>query len=130
VLDRSHPNAWHGIDRDEFVAAIEAYRVALPGYTPEEAVVELMRVTSLLSREGRDGHQFALPQRGSEGPPLPVTVYEFAEGVTITAAAPPHEALVGARITAIAGTPIADVLAAIEPLLAGNDPVLQAALGN
>jgi hypothetical protein len=71
-----------------------------------------------------------LPRRESEGPALPVTVYEFAEGVTITAAAPPHEALVGARITAIAGTPIADVLAAIEPLLAGSDPVLEAALGN
>jgi hypothetical protein len=123
VLDRTHPNAWHGIERDDFVAAIEAYRVALPGSTPEEAVVELMRVTSLLSREGRDGHQFALPQRGSEGPALPLTVYEFAEGVTITAAAAPYEGLAGARITAIAGAPIADVLAAIEPLVPRDGPV-------
>ena len=81
-----------------------------------------MRVTSLLSREGRDGHQFALPQRGSEGPALPLSVYEFAEGVTITAAAAPYEALVGARITAIDGTPIADVLAAIEPLVPRDGP--------
>ena len=32
VLDRTHPNAWHGIERDDFVAAIEAYRVALPAF--------------------------------------------------------------------------------------------------
>ena len=121
-LDRTHPNAWHGIEREDFVAALDAYESALPGYSPEEAVVELMRVTALLSREGRDGHQFALPLNGSQGPALPLTVYEFAEGVTITAAAPPNEALVGNRIIAIAGTPIEDVLAAIEPLVPRDGP--------
>jgi hypothetical protein len=121
-LDRTHPNAWHGIERADFVAALDAYEAALPDYAPEEAVVELMRVTGLLSREGRDGHQFALPLNGSEGPALPLTVYEFTQGVTITAAAPPHESLVGTRIIAIAGTPIEDVLAAIEPLVPRDGP--------
>ena len=121
-LDRTHPNAWHGIEREDFVAALDAYESALPEYSPEEAVVELMRVTALLSREGRDGHQFALPLEESQGPALPLTVYEFAEGVTITAAAPPNEALVGNRIIAIAGTPIEDVLAAIEPLVPRDGP--------
>ncbi len=121
-LDSTHPNAWHGIAREEFVAALDGYEAALPGYTPEEAVVELMRVVALLSREGRDGHQFAIPQQGSEPPVLPITVYEFDEGVTITAAAPPHQGLVGGSITAIAGTPINDVLAAIEPLVPRDGP--------
>ena len=121
-LDRTHPNAWHGIEREDFVAALDAYEAALPGYTREEAVVELMRVTGLLSREGRDGHQFALPLNGSQGPALPLTVYEFAEGVIITAAAPPNEGLVGNRIIAIGGTPIEGVLAAIEPLVPRDGP--------
>jgi hypothetical protein len=121
-LDSVHPNAWHGIDREEFVAALDAYEAALSGYTPDEAVVELMRVVALLSREGRDGHQFALPRPGSEGAVLPLTVFEFDEGVTITAAAPPHEGLVGGSITAIAGTPIDEVLAAIEPLVPRDGP--------
>ena len=105
ALDSTHPDAWHGIAREDFVAALDEYEAALPDYTPDEAVVELMRVVALLSREGRDGHQFAVPQPGSEGPALPITVYEFDEGVTITAAAPPHTGLVGGTITAVAGTP-------------------------
>jgi hypothetical protein len=121
-LDRTHPNAWHGIEREDFVAALDAYEAALPGYAPEEAVVELTRVTGFLSREGRDGHQFALPLNGSEGPALPLTVYEFADGVIVTDAAPPNGDLVGNRITAIAGTPIEDVLAAIEPLVPRDGP--------
>jgi hypothetical protein len=122
TLDRVHPDAWHGIAREDFVAALDAYEAALPGHTAEESVVELMRVTALLSRAGRDGHQFALPQPGSQAPVLPLTVYEFDEGVTITAAAPPHEGLVGATITAIHGTPIDQVLAAIEPLVPRDGP--------
>lgn len=122
ALDSVHPNAWHSISREDFVAALDAYESALPDFSPDEAVVELMRVVALLSRDGRDGHQFAVPQPGSEAPALPLTVYEFDEGVTITAAAPPHEGLVGGQITAIAGTSIDDVLAAIEPLVPRDGP--------
>jgi hypothetical protein len=50
ALDSIHPNAWHGIDREDFVAALDAYEAALPNYTPDEAVAELMRVVALLSR--------------------------------------------------------------------------------
>ncbi len=122
ALDGIHPEAFHGISREEFVAALDAYVEELPGLTAEESVVGLMRVTALLSREGRDGHQFALPQPGHEGPALPLRVYEFTEGLVITAAAPPNEGLVGATITAIAGVPIDDVLAAIEPLVPRDGP--------
>jgi hypothetical protein len=122
ALDTVHPDAWHSIDRAAFVGELDAFEAELQGLTPEEAVVELMRIVALLSRGGRDGHQFALPQPGSEAPALPLTVYEFDEGVTITAAAPPHEGLVGGQITAIAGTPIGEVLAAIEPLVPRDGP--------
>lgn len=122
ALDSTHPDAFHGIPRDEFVAALDEYAAALPGLSPDESVVELMRVVALLSREGRDGHQFALPQPGHEGPVLPLRVYEFAEGLVITAAAPPNEGLVGATITAIDGHPIDEVLAAVEPLVPRDGP--------
>jgi hypothetical protein len=123
VLERVHPDPFHGIDRGEFVAALDAYEDALPILSPEEAVVELMRVWALLSREGRDGHQFALPQEQHGGHVLPIRVYEFAEGPFITAVAPEaDQALVGSRITAINDVPIAEVLDAIEPLVPRDGP--------
>jgi hypothetical protein len=80
-----------------------------------------MRVAGLLSRE-RDGHQFALPQQDAEWPLLPLQVYEFAEGIVVTAARPPYEDLVGSTIVAIGDHPIADVLAALEPLVPRDGP--------
>jgi hypothetical protein len=122
ALDRTHPDAFHGIEREAFAASLDAYAEAIPDMSPEEAVVELMRVVALLSRAGRDGHQFALPQPGHEGPVLPLRVYEFDEGLVITAAAPPNEGLTGATITAIGGVPVDEVLDALEPLVPRDGP--------
>ena len=121
-LETIHPEPFHGIPRDEFVSALEAHAAAMPRMTPEESVVGLMRVVALLSREGRDGHQFALPAAGYEGPVLPLRVYEFAEGVFVTAALDEHAELVGTRITAVGDTPIDEVLAAVEPLVPRDGP--------
>lgn len=122
VLERTHPDPYHGLPRAEFIAALDAFEAAVPAMAPEEATVELMRIWAMLSLEGRDGHQFALPTAEASGPFLPIRVYEFAEGVFVTGAAPPHEDLVGARITAVGSTPIEEVLAAIEPLVPRDGP--------
>ena len=122
ALDTVHPAAFHGISRDDFVAALDDYAERLPELSEAESVVELMRVDAMLSREGRDGHQFTLPQPGHEAPVLPMRVYEFAEGLFVTDAAPPNEGLIGARITGIGGTPVDDVLAAVEPLVPRDGP--------
>jgi phage tail protein X len=122
VLERTHPDPYHGVARADFVSALDAFEVALPDMTAEEATVEMMRIWAMLTLEGRDGHQFALPTAAASGPFLPIRVYEFAEGVFVTGAAPPHEDLAGARITAVESTPIDDVLAAIEPLVPRDGP--------
>lgn len=127
ALDATHPEAFHGISRGEFVAALDAYEQQLPDLDDDEAVVGLMRVVAMLSREGRDGHQFALPRPGHEGAILPLTIYEFAEGVYVTDTPSPGEGLIGARITAIDGTAIDEVLAAVEPLVPRDGPATVAA---
>ncbi len=121
-LEAIHPEPFHGIERSEFVAAMHDLQGRLPELTPDQTTVEVMRLVGLLSQEGRDGHQFALPQPGHEGPALPLRVYEFAEGVFVTAARSPYEDLVGTRIVAIEDRPIEDVLAAIEPLVPRDGP--------
>ena len=122
TLERSHPEPFHGIGREEFVAALDAYEASLPELTPDQSIVEFMRVWALLSRAGRDGHQFAFPTREHDGPVLPIRVYEFADGLFVTDALPPHQGIVGARITAVGDTPIDEVLAAVEPLVPRDGP--------
>lgn len=121
-LERIHPEPYHGISREEFVAALDDLKTRLGALSKDELVVELSRVVALLSRAGRDGHQFAIPAAGSEGPYLPIRVYEFEEGVFITQALAPNVELAGSRITAVGGHSIADVLEAIEPLVPRDGP--------
>lgn len=118
LLEVIHPEPFHGVPRDEWVARMQEIQAALPDLTPEEAMVEVMALVCMLSREGRDGHQIAFPPAG--GPMLPFRVFEFSDGVFITDALDGE--LVGARITAVAGHPIEDVLAKIDPLVARDSP--------
>lgn len=121
-LERTHPEPWHGIAREDFLAEVDSLKARLHDLEPDEAMVEVSRLFALLSREGRDGHQFAVPADGAEGDYLPIRVYEFEEGLYITQALAPYAELAGARITAIDGHPIADVLAAVEPLVPRDGP--------
>ena len=121
-LERDHPEPFHAISREAWVAELNTLAGRVNELSPQEAEVELMRVVALLSREGRDGHQFALPLEDAEGPVLPIRVYEFAEGLFVTAAAEPYGELVGSRIVALAGQPIAEVLDALEPLVPRDGP--------
>jgi hypothetical protein len=122
-LEQIHPEPYHGIDRDAWMASLDDLSQRLPQLTPLQAQVELQRLVALLSREGRDGHQFALPLPDVEGPVLPIRVYEFADGVFVTDALDPYGDLVGARLAAIGGHPIGEVLDAVEPLIPRDSPV-------
>ncbi len=121
-LERIHPEPWHGIAREDFVAAMTELKGRFGELSPDEGVVELSRLVALLSRAGRDGHQFAVPANGADGSYLPIRVYEFEEGLFITQALAPDAALAGSRITAVGEHPIDDVLAAIEPLVPRDGP--------
>lgn len=121
-LERTHPEPFHGISREAWVGELDTLAERVAELTPEQAEVELMRLVALLSRAGRDGHQFAIPLAEGEGPMLPIRVYEFAEGPFITAAADPHGDLIGARIATLGGHPIDEVLAAVEPLVPRDGP--------
>jgi hypothetical protein len=120
TLDTVHPDAFHGIDREAWVAQLDRLKADLPTLSPVEAEVELMRLVGLLSANGRDGHQFALPL--DEATALPIRLYEFDDGLFVTAAMAPHEDIAGRRVTAINGHPIADVLEAVEPLVPRDGP--------
>lgn len=120
-LEGVHPEPFHAVDRADFVAALDELADAMPSMSPAESAVGVMRVAGLLSRE-RDGHQFALVQPDHAWPMLPLQVYEFTDGVVITAARAPYEELVGSTVVAVGDHPIAEVLAALEPLVPRDGP--------
>lgn len=120
-LEAAHPQPFHAVRRAAFVDELEALKDELPGMTADEAMVGLMRLWARLSVE-RDGHQFAFLAEGRDEPIVPLRVYEFAEGVFITAAMEGLEELVGSRIVAVGGHPIETVLDALEPLVPRDGP--------
>ena len=121
-LERTHPEPFHGISREDWVAQLEQLGTDLETLTPEQALVELTRLGALLSRKGRDGHQLTLAHNDSEQDMLPIRTYEFDDGVYVTAAMDGYESLVGRRIVGMGGHPIDDVLDALEPLVARDGP--------
>ena len=120
-LDMTHPEPFHGVSRTEFVAALEDLKSGVAEMTPATGLVETMRLTAMLSSQGRDGHQFAIPREEAEGPILPFRIYEFDDGVFITADHGEQD-LLGSRLVGIGGHPIGDVLAAVEPLVPRDGP--------
>lgn len=120
-LISAHPEPFHAVERGTFQAELEALKADLSIMTPDQAMVGLMRLWARLSTE-RDGHQFAFLADGVDEPVLPLRVYEFDEGVFVTAAMEPYGDLVGARIAAVGGHPMGEVLDALEPLVPRDGP--------
>lgn len=125
-LETIHPEPFHGIPREDWVGELRDLQERLPELAREESVVEVMRLVALLSREGRDGHQFALPQAGHEAPMLPLRLYFFEDDardeLVVTDAMSPYDDLVGGTVIALGGVPVEELLALTEPLVPRDGP--------
>ncbi|HEX2754072.1 MAG TPA: hypothetical protein VHM48_01340 [Candidatus Limnocylindrales bacterium] len=121
--DRVHPDGWHGMKRTDRVAAADAVKARIPRLTDDQTLVELVRLAAMPSWNGRDGHSGIFPFiPGSGTHEYPVRWWRFSDGLVITAARAPYEDLVGSRVEAVNGRPIADVLALVEPLAPRDNP--------
>ena len=121
--DTVHPDGWHGMARADWIAAADAVVAKAPTLTADQALIELVRLAAMPSWNGRDGHTGIFPFiPGSGTHQYPVRWWRFTDGLVITAARAPYENLVGSRVEAINGRPIADVLALVEPLTPRDNP--------
>lgn len=94
---------------------------AIPTLTDAQIVAELTRMVARLD----DGHAFVEVPEGDREltRQLPLQFYLFEEGLHVVAATPPCRQLLGARVVAVDGRGVDDVLAALWPLVArDNDP--------
>jgi hypothetical protein len=121
--DTIHPDGWHGMARADWIAAADAVVARAATLTDDQALVELVRLAAMPSWQGRDGHSGIFPFiPGSGTHEYPVRWWRFSDGLVITAARAPYADLVGSRVEAIGGHPIADVLALVEPLVPRDNP--------
>ncbi len=102
----------------EFEAAVQKLIAGVPKMSDHAVEVALFRLVATLG----DGHtalegsrtriEFAMT--------LPLGFYVFQDGLYVISAAPKYADLVGAKVTALDGTPAADALGKIDPLI-GRD---------
>ena len=113
-LDRSYADA----DRSEAEARLSRLRDHLAETDDVQVAAELARIAAL----ARNAHTrlYVLRNRGYWRR-YPLRIWRFADGWRVVAARGDAVALVGARLTHVAGRPVDAVFAALRPLFAGND---------
>lgn len=121
-LERIHPNPHHAVSRAEMRAAADELNARLTGLDDNQMLVELMRLVARLGE--RDGH--AGVALFSKAHFHPVYVYNFSDGIFVVAAIN-RPSLVGARLVAIGGRPVEEVLRLVEPLMTRDNAMTIAA---
>jgi hypothetical protein len=123
---RVHPDPWRSVSEERFRAAADDLQADWPGLDADERLVGLMRLLALLGP--RDGHTGMFPLDDAHDEELhlySLRLYEFSDGLYVVAAE--DEALVGARVEAIAGVPVDELREQAAPLVPhDNDASLAA----
>ena len=111
----------------EFDAAVAQFHSEIPKLQDHEVLVGFSRIVSLF----KYGHT-RVGFRDSPVPyhRLPINLYQFPDGVYITAAHKDYAELVGSKITAIEGVSMANVLRAIYPIVPVENEQYFKAYGN
>ena len=116
-IERHHPEPYREVAPETLRQ--QARRVDDAATDRDREIVELMRLTALLGE--RNGHTAILPWREQPHPfaLYPLRGYEFEDGVFVVAAA--DRELIGCELIAIAGVPLAEVLAEVTPLVSHDN---------
>lgn len=112
AVETRHPEPFRFMDEAEWRRDVAAVRAAAPEMTAEEFLVAVARLANLGKRNGHGG---VFPTDQPELPMWPVRLYEFADGWHVVAAR--DESLVGARVVAVGGRPVADVVRLLMPVV-------------
>jgi hypothetical protein len=133
AVDSIHPRPYRRHSRAELDSAAADLERRLPSLRYDQAVGEISRLLALLG----DGHsrldQLRLPSHGEPtlgtlpGPGFdvwyPVKCEVFADGLWIVKATRLHSDLLGSKVVAINGRPVAEAVAKLEPLIPADNPM-------
>jgi hypothetical protein len=112
AVETRHPEPFRFVSEDRWRADVAALRARAAALSPDEFLVAVARLANLGRRNGHGG---VFPTDQPDLPIWPVRLYEFAEGWHVVAAR--DASLVGARVTAVGGRPVADVAALLAPVV-------------
>jgi Peptidase family S41 len=122
-LERIHPNPFHAVSRAELHGAASQLIARLGELDDNQMLVELMRLVARLGE--RDGHAgVAFFSNAHRGPAhlYPFYAYSFSDGIFVVAAVS-RPSLVGARLVAVGGMPVEEVVRLLEPLMTRDNPM-------
>jgi hypothetical protein len=120
-MERRHRHLYHSVSREDFAAAVADLRGRIPTLARHQIIVGLMRLAAMVG----DGHTNVSPYRdpaiGFRA--LPVRFYLFEDGLFVTAAAPEHAALAGARVVAVGGVPAEQAIARVRAIVGRDNEI-------
>jgi hypothetical protein len=121
--ERIHPNPYQGIDKATYLAAADELAVQIPQLNDDEALAGITRLAAMPGWNGREGHSGIFPFLPEDGThAYPLRFWRFSDGLVITTARPPYEDLIGSRVIGVAGKPIGEVMALVEPMAPRDNP--------
>jgi hypothetical protein len=107
LVRRRHPSPFHHVSERKWAASVKALNEHIPQLSDVAIIGEFMRLGVSIG----DGHTVIIPPL--EGPRafhlIPIWPYRLGADWYVLAAAPQSRDLVGARVTRIAGRPMAEV---------------------
>ena len=107
-MARRHANLYHSISREQFAAAVDDLDARIPTLQRNQIIVGMMRIAAMVG----DGHTRVDPRKDAKFGfrSLPLKLYLFEDGLYVRAAAPAQAGLVGAKVEAIGGVPVAEAI--------------------
>jgi hypothetical protein len=107
-LQRRHANLYHTVSREAFAAAVADLDARIPGLQRNQIIAGMMRIVAMVG----DGHTRIDPRKDPafRFPSLPLRLYRFEDGLYVRAVRPDQRALLGARVEAIGGVPVAEAM--------------------
>jgi len=104
-LEETHYDLFHSVKPAAWHSAVETLRSRIPDLSDDEMIAELARLVAMVG----DGHTVLDPSPPDERMHrLPLMLYWFSDGLFVRAAE--DRDLVGRRVDAIGGVPVAEVL--------------------
>lgn len=121
AIENFHPAPFRHVSRARFRAEVSRLARTLPGMTPNEQLVGLMRLVALLGPHNGHTALFPLdPEHRRELHAYPVRLYAFTDGVFVVDEAG-DAGLTGLRLLEIGDVPVERVLELVGPLVARDN---------